>query len=109
MTHRAAVLQDCVCELAVSLSLEFAFIGAHQPQGFLHVPAGVVHVRDAVLAVVRDVLGGPAGQQAEEGELHVQDVIGELRVAVAELRGQHSQRSNVSGAMEGLTLVVWLL
>lgn len=68
-THRAAILADAVCEAAVALSSDLDVIGALEKQSLLQVAGGGVHVGDAVLAVVCDVLRGLVGHQAHEGHL----------------------------------------
>lgn len=70
-THRAAVLADAVCEAAVALGSDLDVVGALEKQGLLQVAGGGVHVGDAVLAVVCDVLGGLVGHKAHEGHLDV--------------------------------------
>jgi len=68
-THRAAVLGDAVGEAAVAFSPDLDLVGALEEKGLLQVARVLVHVGDAVLAVVGDVLVGLGGHQAEEGQL----------------------------------------
>lgn len=70
-THRAAVLADAVCEAAVALGSDLDIVGSLEQQGLLQVSGGGVHVGNAVLAVVCDVLRGLVGHQAHEGHLDV--------------------------------------
>lgn len=74
-THRAAILADAVCEAAVALGSDLDVVGSLEQQGLLQVSGGGVHVGDAVLAVVCDVLRGLVAHQAHEGHLDV-DVLG---------------------------------
>ena len=86
-THRAAILADGVCEAAVALGSDLDVVGASEHHGLLQVAGGGVHVGDAVLAVVCDVLGGLVGHQAHEGHLDV-DVLGISSIgAILELQG----------------------
>lgn len=87
-THRAAILQDSVCEPAVALSPDLHVIGALDEQGLLEVASRFVQVGDAVLAVVGDVLGALGGQQAQEGHLDVGSVRSQVVISIAELLGQ---------------------
>lgn len=68
-THRAAILADAVCEAAVAFGSDLNIVGALEKQSLLQVAGGGVHVGNAVLAVVCDVLGGLVGHQAHEGHL----------------------------------------
>lgn len=87
-THRAAIVGDSVGEAAVAFGPELDLVGALEEQGLLEVACLLVHVGHAVLAVVRDVLGGLGGHQAQEGQLdgHVGGV--GVLAAVLELQGQ---------------------
>lgn len=71
ITHRAAILSDAVCEAAVALCSDLNLIGALEQQSLLKIACGLVHVGNAVLAVVCDVLGGLSGHETKEGELDV--------------------------------------
>lgn len=86
--YRAAVLQDAVGEPAVALGPDLHVVGALDEEGFLQVARLLVHVGDAVLAVVGDVLGALGGQQAEEGQLDAGGGGGKALIAVAELQGR---------------------
>ena len=55
-TDRAAILADAVGETAVALGSDLDVVGSLQQEGLLQVAGGLVHVGDAVLAVVGDVL-----------------------------------------------------
>jgi len=70
-SHRASVFQDTVGESAVALSSDLDLVGALEEQGLLEVADGGVHVGDAVLAVVGDVLGRLSGHKTQEGQLDV--------------------------------------
>lgn len=85
ITYSAAILQNCVREFAVSFSLKFTFIWPHQFQGFLYIPTGMIHVCNAILAVIGDILGGPAGKKSEECQLDIEDIFGKFRIAIAKL------------------------
>lgn len=91
-THRAAILADAVCEAAVALGSDLDVVGALEKQGLLQVASGGVHVGDAVLAVVCDVLRGLVGHQAHEGHLDA-DVLGiSSLAAILELRDGERRR-----------------
>ncbi len=92
--HRAAVLADSVCEAAVALRSDLDVVGALQEQSFLQVACGLVHVGDAVLAVVGDVLRSLVGHQTHEGQLDVNILWIRALAAVLEL---HRTRQNMSG------------
>lgn len=68
-THSAAILQHGEGEAAVALGPQLHVVGALEHHCLLQVAALLVHVGDAVLAVVGDVLAGLVGQQAHEGQL----------------------------------------
>lgn len=68
-THSAAILQHSEGEAAVALSPQLHVVGALEHHCLLQVAGLLVHVGNAVLAVVGDVLAGLVGQQAHEGEL----------------------------------------
>lgn len=87
-TYRAAVLQDAVGEPAVALGSDLHVVGSLDEDGFLQVARLLVHVGDAVLAVVGDVLGALGGQEAQEGHLDAGGVGGQVLIAVAELEGR---------------------
>ena len=70
-TDRASVLCDLVAEAAVALGSQADVVGSLQQQGLLQVAGGLVHVGDAVLAVVGDALVASLGQQADEVQLDV--------------------------------------
>lgn len=70
-THRASILSDTVCEAAVALCSDLNLVGALQQKSLLQVARSLVHVCNAVLAVVCNVLGGLSGHEAQEGELNV--------------------------------------
>ena len=88
LTHRAAILQNSICEPAVALSPDLHIIGALDEQGLLEVAGCFVQVGNAVLAVVGDILRALGGQQAEEGHLDVGSVGSQVVITVAELLGQ---------------------
>ena len=84
-TYCTAIFQNCIHVFAVSFSLDLSFHRAHQLQGFFNVPTGLIHVGNAVLAVVGDVLGGTAGEDAEECQLNFRDILREVRISIAKL------------------------
>lgn len=53
----------------------------------------MVHVGNAVLAVVGDVLGGTAGEDAQEGQLNFGDILWKLRISIAELQSTNIGKS----------------
>ena len=85
VTYSATILQNGVCEFAISFSLEFTFIWSHQPQGFLYIPTGMFHVRNAILAVICDVLGSSAREKSKECQLDIKDIFRKFRIAIAKL------------------------
>ncbi len=90
--HRAAILADAVCEAAVALGSDLNVVGALEKKSLLQVAGGGVHVGDAVLAVVCDVLRGLVGHQAHEGHLDA-DVLGISSIAaILELHGGGMRR-----------------
>ena len=70
-TDRAAILADAVGETAVALGSDLDVVGSLQQEGLLQVARGLVHVGNAVLAVVGEVLGRLVGHQTHEGQLDV--------------------------------------
>lgn len=66
---RAAIFKNVESESAVALCSEFNVIGSLKKQGLFQVAIFSIHVGNAVLAVVCDVLGGIVSQQTHEGEL----------------------------------------
>ena len=84
-THRAAILQNGVCEPAVALSPDLHIVGALDEQSLLEVASSFVQVGNAVLAVVGDVLRALGGQQAQEGHLDVGGVGSQVVISIAEL------------------------
>lgn len=87
-TYRATILQDAVREPAVALSSDLYVVGPLDEDGFLQVACLLVHVGDAVLAVVSDVLGAFGGQETEEGHLDVGSVGSQVFIAVTKLEGR---------------------
>ena len=97
-THRASILQDAVGEAAVALGSDLDLVGALEEQGLLEVADSGVHVGDAVLAVVGDVLGCLSGHETQEGHLDV-DVLG-LRALAAVLElGKTRREELISGTV----------
>lgn len=45
----------------------------------------MIHVCNAILAVICDVLRGPAGEKSEECQLDIEDIFGKFRIAIAKL------------------------
>ncbi len=90
-THRAAVLADSVCEAAVALRSDLDVVGALQEQSLLQVACALVHVGDAVLAVVGDVLRSLVGHQTHEGQLDVNILWIRALAAILELHRRHSR------------------
>jgi len=70
-THRATILSDTVCEAAVALCSNLNLVGALEQKSLLQVARSLVHVCNAVLAVVCNILGGLSRHEAQEGELNV--------------------------------------
>ncbi|KAI1237020.1 hypothetical protein IHE44_0014273 [Lamprotornis superbus] len=77
----------------VCFVLDLTFCRAHEFQSFFNIATVVVHVGDAVPAVVGDVLGGTAGEDAQEGQLNFRDILWELRIPIAELQSTNTQKN----------------
>lgn len=90
-THSAAVLQHGEGEAAVALSSQLHIVGALEYHGLLQAAALTVHVGNAVLAVVGDVLAGLVGQQAHEGQLGGHALGAEGLIVVGELQEGKNQ------------------
>ena len=87
-THRAAILADAVCEAAVALGSDLDIVGALEKQSLLQVARGGVHVGNAVLAVVSEVLGCFIGQKPQEGQLDTGSAGSRAILRVVELYNQ---------------------
>lgn len=46
----------------------------------------MIHVRNAILAVICDVLGGSTGEKSEECQLDIEDIFRKFRIAIAKLK-----------------------
>lgn len=84
-THSAAILQHREGEAAVALSSQLHIVGALEHHGLLHVASLTIHVGNAVLAVVGDVLASLVGQQAHESQLGGHALGADCLVVVGEL------------------------
>lgn len=93
-SHLAAVLQHAVRESAVALRADLHVIGALQQHSFLQVARVLVHVGNAVLAVVGQVLGRLSGQKSQKVQLDSGSDGSGAVLGVAEL---HRQKSNNCG------------
>lgn len=69
--YRASILQDAVGETTVTLGSDLNLIGTLEEKGLFKVSSSGVHVGNAVLAVVCEVLGCLSGHEAQEGQLDV--------------------------------------
>ena len=69
ITYRAAIYKNSVSESAVALGNKFDIIGSLQNDSLFQVASFLIHVCNAVLAMVGDVLRGMVGQQTHEGKL----------------------------------------
>ncbi len=85
MTHLAAILKYSICKAAVALCSDLHIIGALQQNGLLQVACGLVHVSNAVLAVVGDGLSGLSRQQSQEVQLDAGSTRSLAAISVAEL------------------------
>ena len=83
--YLAAIFQHAVCEAAIAFSSDLNVVGALQQHSLLQVARSLVHVGDAVLAVVGDVLGSVCGQQPQESQLDVGAVAWLVIISIAEL------------------------
>lgn len=92
MTHRAAIFSDAVCEAAVAFCSDLNLIGALQKQSLLKVACGLIHVGNAVLAVICDVLGGLSGHKAQEGKLDVDILRLGVFTAILELKKREKRQ-----------------
>lgn len=61
ITYRAAIDKDSVGEPAVALSNKFDVVGTLQHHSLLQAACLLIQVRNAVLAVVGDILRGTVG------------------------------------------------
>lgn len=84
-SHLASILQHTVCEATVSLRADLHVVVSLEQQGLLQVARALVHVGNAVLAVVCEVLGGLSGKKPQEGQLDVGCNSGGALLSVAEL------------------------
>lgn len=84
-SHLAAILQHAVRESAVALCTDLHIVGALQQHGLLQVARALVHVGDAVLAVVGQVLGRLSGQKPQKVQLDTGSNGGRSVLGVAEL------------------------
>lgn len=84
-SHLAAILQHAVCEATVALCADLHVVGALQQQGLLQVACGLVHVGNAVLAVVSEVLGCFSGQKSQEGQLDAGSIGSGAVLSIVEL------------------------
>lgn len=92
--YRASVLQDAVGEATVTLSSDLNLIGTLEEKGLFKVSSTSVHVGNAVLAVVCDVLGCLSGHEAQEGQLDVDILWQRALAAILKLhRREHKWRS----------------
>lgn len=96
MTHRAAIFSDAVCEAAVAFCSDLNLIGALQKQSLLKVACGLIHVGNAVLAVICDVLGGLSGHKAQEGKLDVDILSLGAFTAIVELKKRFFFKGNAA-------------
>ncbi len=85
MTHLAAILKYSICKAAVALCSDLHIIGALQQNGLLQVAYGLVHVSNAVLAVVGDGLSGLSRQQSQEVQLDGGSTRSLAAISIAEL------------------------
>lgn len=94
MTHRAAIFSDAVCEAAIAFCSDLNLIGALQKQSLLKVACGLIHVGNAVLAVICNVLGGLSGHKAQEGKLDVDILRVGALIAILELKRREERQKN---------------
>jgi len=86
-TYLAVILQHTVGEATVALSTDLHIVRAHQHQSFLQVSCGLVHIGNAVFAVISEGLGCFSGQKSQESQL---DVGSRAILRIAELWSQTS-------------------
>lgn len=91
-THSAAVLQHGEGEAAVALCPQLHIVGASEHHSLLQAAALSIHVGNAVLAVVGDVLASLVGQQAHEGQLGGHALGAKGLVVVGKLQGGYSSQ-----------------
>lgn len=105
MTHRAAIFSDTVCETAVAFCSDLNLIGALEKQSLLKIACGLIHVGNAVLAVICNVLGGLSGHKAQEGKLDV-DI---LRVgALTDILKLERREEREKWVEKMLHIITWL-
>lgn len=83
--HLATILKNTVCEATVALRSDFHIIGSLEQKSFLQVSSGLVHIGNAVLAVVCEVLRGLCGQQSQERHLNTCCIRSQIVVSIAKL------------------------
>lgn len=91
-TYRAAILQGAICEPAIALGSDLHVVGSLYQESFLKVPRSLVHVGNAVLAVVGDILRAFSRQEAQEGHLDVGRVRSQVLISIAELERDQEDR-----------------
>ncbi len=91
--YRASILQDAVGETAVALGSDLDLVGALEEQGLLEVASSGIHVGNAVLAVVGDVLGCLGGHETQEGQLDVDILWERALAAILELCGEKRDKT----------------
>lgn len=100
VSHRASILQDAVGEAAVALCSDLNLVGALEEQSLLEVSGSGIHVGDAVLAVVGDILGGLSGHETQEGQLDVDILWQRTLAAILELRRKEEVGEVTDGKIE---------
>lgn len=84
-THLAAIVQHTVCETTVALCADFHIVRAQQQQSLLQVTCGLVHVSNAVFAVVSQILAGLSIQKPQEVQLDTGSVGSRTILGIAKL------------------------
>ncbi len=90
--HLAAVLKNSICEAAVTLGADLHIIGPLQQQSFLQVSIGLIHVGNAVLAVIGEVLRSLGGQQSQESHLNACGIRCQIVISIAKLWRQNGRK-----------------
>lgn len=106
-THSAAILQHREGKAAVALSPQLHVVGALEHHSLLHVASLTIHVCNAVLAVVGDVLASLVGQQAHEGQLGGHALWAECLIVVGELHRHRGIIRVRRRSQESVTILLW--
>lgn len=92
-TYLAVILQHTVGKATVAFCTDLHFVGSQKNQGLLQISCGLVHVGNAVFAVISEVLGCLIRQKPQEGQL---DTGSRAILSIAELWSHTATEMSVS-------------